>query len=121
MQAYRYNWPAIGIIDLQTPIYNTVQTFNFKLRILGVRLQTLVSDSDFGLWTSDFGFWTPGFEQTYVVLQTLDIIQTVFEHALDIKLQVSSDFVHQTSDCGLQTSVFRLLIVDFGHTSDIGL
>ena len=65
-----------------------LQTFNFKFRALdsgvGFRLRQL---TDFRLWfqtrildilwTSVFGFWTPGFEQTYVVLQTLDIIQTV--------------------------------------------
>ena len=53
------------------------------------------------LCTSDFGFWTSGFEQKYLVLQTLNIIQTVFGQTLDIKLWISSDFVHQTSDCGL--------------------
>ena len=74
------------------------------------------------LCTSDFGFWTPGFEQTYVVLQTLDIIQTVFVQTSDIKFQILSDFVHQTSrlwtldisfqtsDCGLRT-YFRRRIV----------
>ena len=75
------------------------QTFNFRLRILGV----ITSDI---LWTADFGLWT--FEQTYIVLQTLDIIQTVFGQTSDIKLRIASDFVvdfrHQFSDFGLWTS-----------------
>ena len=105
-----------------------LQTFIFKLQILGVRLWTSVSDldnwqtSDFGsrlgFWTLDI-LWIPGFEQTYVVclLQTLDIIQTVFGQTSDIKLRFR------------QTSYIRLPIVDFRHqfsdfglwTSDIGL
>ena len=64
------------------------------------------------LWTLDFGFWTPGFEQTYVVLQTLDIIHSF-----------RTDVGHQTSDfVRLRTSDFRLWTLDISfQTLDCGL
>ena len=84
--------------------------------------QTQILDLDI-LWTSDFGFWTTGFEQTYIVLQTLDIIQTVFGQTSDSKLLISSDFVHQTSDCDFrhQFSDFGLWTSDILQTSDCSL
>ena len=75
MQAYRYNWPAIVIINLQTQYITLVLygkviinaknfertsdrllTSDFQLQILGVRLWTSVSDLD-NIQLTDFRLW----------------------------------------------------------------
>ena len=58
MQAYRYNWPAIGIIDLQT--HNIIPVLYDKVIIIAKnfeRTSDRLSTSDFRLSTSNFEFW----------------------------------------------------------------
>ena len=58
MQAYRYNWPAIGIIDLQT--HNIIPVLYDKVIIIAKNFEQTsdrLSTSDFRLSTSNFEFW----------------------------------------------------------------
>ena len=58
MQAYRDNWPAIVIIDLQTT--NILPVLYDKVIIIAKnfeRTSDRLSTSDFSLSTSNFEFW----------------------------------------------------------------
>ena len=57
MQAYRYNWPAIVIIDLQT---HNIPVLYDKVIIIAKnfeRTSDRLSTSDFRLSTLNFEFW----------------------------------------------------------------
>ena len=150
MKAYRYNWPAIVIINLQTQyivlvLYDKViiiaknfeltsdrlLTSDFQLQILGVRFWTSVSDLD-NIQLTDFSLWF----QTRI----LDILWTSdFGHRPNsdsfrptnfrfVRLRTSDyrlwtlDISFQTSYCGLLT-YFRRWIIAFivRHHTDVKL
>ena len=60
MQAYRYNWPAIGIIDLQTHNIYIIPVLYDKVIIIAknfAQTSDSLSTSDSRLSTSNFEFW----------------------------------------------------------------
>ena len=95
-----------------------LSTSDFEFWVIDFRLWFPTRISDI-LLSSDFRFWTPGFKQTYVVLQTSGHNSDSFSdrrRTSNFRFRQTL-YMYQTLDCGLETSVSRLRIVDFGHTS----